>query len=243
MDIAKYMAVAPGNIEYDKREKVYKKAGGFSPARAASNANAFLSQLQSLALGTSSTTSASIGWRPPHDVLRVPTRQIRSDHLVTILKGIRERLDIEVSYQSMRQDSVARKFISPHAIAYDSARWHVRAWCHQSNEFRDFTIARIQQIHGLRPTSIDPASDFLWHSISTVILKPKAELSTSQRAAIETEFVMTGGELRVSLRRAMIFYFAKELQLLPGQKSSPRSQPIEWVNRSEFTELLASFRK
>ena len=242
-DLARYLALAPGNVEYDRRDKVYKSTPSFTPVLVTADAHSFLTQLQSVAVGTSLPTATFIGWKPPHDVLRIPTRRIRPQHLVIILRAIRDQLDIEVSYQSMREDAAVRRFITPHAIAFDAARWHVRAWCYRHNEFRDFTIARIQDIYNSRPSNIDPATDHAWQTQSTVVLRPRSELTASQRAAIESEFGMHNGELRATLRRAMIFYFIKELQLLPDQKPSVRAQPLEWVNQSEFTELLSSFRK
>jgi hypothetical protein len=236
LDLARYIKIAPKNLRYDSSEKVYRATVHFKPAFLPADSDVFLSQLLALAEGTLPASASFVGWQPPYDVVRFPSRSIHPDVLARVVQGIRNGEDIEVTYQSMRQPSLSRRWIAPHAIAFDGARWHARGWCHEHADFRDFVLARIQQVHGGRPSAIDPNSDARWHSHTTVILRPRRSLTRQQRAAVEAEFAMTHGRLKVEVREALVFYFVRQLQL----ETAPaiRIHPIEWVNEEDLRPLL-----
>lgn len=243
LDLARYMEIAPDNLEYDRREKVYRATANFSPALTIRDSQAYLNQLLGLTVGTLPASLSFIGWRPPYDVVQFPTRTIRPEFLMRILWAIRDKEDVELSYQSMRTPSSSRRWIAPHAIAFDGSRWHARAWCHETREFRDFVFARIQQIHGLRKSEVDPSLDAQWHTYVTVILRPRTGLTKHQSHAIQAEFGMKNGALRIPMRKALVFYFARQLHLDREDQLSVRAQPIDWVNKKEFMPLLEAARK
>lgn len=243
LDLARYMEIAPDNLEYNKREKVYRVTNKFRPALTIRDSQAFLNQLLGLTTGTLSPSLTFVGWRPPYDVVIFPTRSIRPEFLIRVIWAIRDKEEVEISYQSMRTPSASRRWIAPHAIAFDGSRWHVRAWCHEHGEFRDFVFARIQQIHGLRRSEVDLALDALWHTFVTIILRPRTGLTKHQSLAIEAEFGMKNGTLRIPIRKALVFYFARQLRIDREEEFPIAAQPIEWVNKNEFLPLLEAARK
>jgi hypothetical protein len=99
-------------------------------------------------------------------------------------------------------------------------------------------FSRIQQIHGSRKSEVDPHSDARWHSFVTVILRPRSGLTEHQRVAVEVDFGMKNGVLQVPMREALVFYFARQLQLDREGGPSVHGQPIEWVNEKELRPLL-----
>ncbi len=205
----------------------------YSPA----DSEIYLSQLLGRANGTLPASASFLGWQPAYDIVRVPTRSVRSDVLGSVLRAIREGTDIDLSYQSMRQPEVCRRWIRPHAIAFDGTRWHARAWCHLRHDFRDFVFARIQRVHGHRASHIDPQDDRRWHTFTAAILRPSSDLTPQQRRAVSREFGMRSGKLRVRIREALVFYFVRQLRL-DAPKSQVRNHPIELVNREELASLL-----
>src|SRR5579864_4085673 len=130
LDFARYIEVAPGNLEYDKSDKAYKANRNIRSVFTKPDSQAFLGQMSQWPAGPSAMSF--IGWRPAYDVVKYPTRSIRPNILIRVLWAIRDRQDIEVSYQSMRRPEPIRRWISPHAIASDGFRWHTRAWCHKN---------------------------------------------------------------------------------------------------------------
>jgi predicted DNA-binding transcriptional regulator YafY len=137
----------------------------------------------------------------------------------------------------MREPATTRCWIAPHAIAFDGARWHARAWCYSRREFRDFVFSRIQKIYQVRATDLSDQVDTKWNTFCTVILHPNKALTTAQKRAVEIDFGMTKGELRVSMRQALVFYFVRQLHLV-GERAVRDSQAIELANKEELNWLM-----
>lgn len=239
LDFAKYMVVAEGNMEYDRSEKVYRAAQRFEPRFLAPDTQAYLNQLANLTTGTLPPALSFIGSRPPCDVVTLPTRRVRTDVLLTILCAIRDRSEIEVTYQSMRRPSATRRWIAPHSLAFDGARWHARAWCRDSGMFRDFVLTRMQEIHARRTSNIDASRDIDWHTYEVVVIEPRPDLTPGQRDSVIRDFGMENGKLCNTIRRALVQYFVRHLQIEgPGMSG----QPVVWANREELKDLVDSSR-
>ncbi|MHB1701035.1 MAG: WYL domain-containing protein [Acidobacteriaceae bacterium] len=242
-DIASYMGLAPQNVYYDKQAKTYRAAESFAPLFEGNDAALYLSQLGDLASGVAAPTARFIGWQPPCDVVRYPTRPVSDAGLLRLLQAIRNTNEIEVTYQSMRRQDVAVRWISPHALASDGLRWHVRAWCHENADFRDFVLSRIMDIRGSRPATVDTLTDHDWHTHMEVRVRPRTGLSRSQRAAIEADFGMTRGCLAIRCRRALAFYVVRQLHLDRAGDVPIAEQPLELENREELADVLQKARK
>lgn len=242
-DIASYMGLAPQNVYYDKQAKTYRAAESFSPLFEGDDAALYLSQLGDLASGVAAPASRFIGWQPPSDVVRYPTRPVSDASLLRLLQAIRDANEVQVTYQSMRRQNVAVRWISPHAFASDGLRWHVRAWCHENADFRDFVLSRIIDIGNSRPATVDPRADHDWHTHMEVRVRPRACLSRSQRVAIEADFGMTQGRLVIRCRRALAFYVVRQLHLDRPEDLPIAEQPLELENRAELADVLQKARK
>lgn len=242
-DIASYMGLAPQNVYYDKQAKAYRAAESFAPLFNGNDAALYLSQLGDLASGVATPAARLIGWQPPCDVVRYPTRPVSDVGLLKLLKAIREANEIEVTYQSMRRQDVVVRWICPHALASDGLRWHVRAWCHEHEDFRDFVLSRIIAIHDSRPATVDTCTDHDWHTRMEVRVRPRPGLSRSQRAAIEADFGMTQGRLAILCRRALAFYVVRQLHLDRTEDVPIAEQPLELENREELADVLQKARK
>jgi hypothetical protein len=239
LDLARYIALAPENLEYDKRRKIYRAGKKLNLVFTKRDSDDFLSQLGGC-FSAGEPSSSFVGWRPPLDVVHYPTRSIRPEILMRVIWAIRDNQDIEISYQSMRNPLATRRWIWPHAIAFDGSRWHVRAWCHLNNYFKDFVFARIQQIHGTRISEVSAEKDVHWGAFATVILRAHAGLTEGQRIAIETEYGMRDGKLQVRMREALVPYFVRQMNLDQGRQTSEGL--LEWVNRNELEPLVKEAR-
>jgi predicted DNA-binding transcriptional regulator YafY len=75
----------------------------------------------------------------------VPERRIDPFVLRAVLGAIRKTLALDVLYQSMSRPEPKRRLIEPHALAYDSFRWHARAFDRETGAFRDFVLGRMSK--------------------------------------------------------------------------------------------------
>lgn len=242
-DLAKYIEQAPENLEYDKNQKTYRVRDGFRPIATRADSHSYLNQLSGLASGTIPQSASFLGWMPPHDMVRYPTRPIPAETLMRILWAIRDREEVELQYQSMRRPTATVRWIAPHAIAFDGYRWHVRAWCSENQDFRDFVFSRIQRVMAARPSTADANTDQWWHTTVDVIVKPRGSLTPEQRLAIEVDFGMTSGHLKQTCRKALAFYLLRQLQLDRETNEMPAAQPLELVNRDDLHDVLEAASK
>ena len=237
-DLSAYMEIAPQNLEYDKTLKTYRATAKFKPAIARGDAQLFLDQLEALSTGALTPSAALIGWRPPCDIVRFPVRPIETGTLLHILWAIRDGEELRVAYQSMRRPAPTLRWIAPHALACDGLRWHVRAWCHENSDFRDFVISRIQRVQASRKASVAGATDAWWHTLVDVVVTPRAGLTAAQRVGVELDFGMTAGLLKISCRKALAFYLLRELRLDRATDEAPTVQPLELANRDDFSDVF-----
>lgn len=240
LDLAHYQELAPRNIVYDRTEKAYLATPEFVPVLAGRAAEGFLNQLRGVQLGIIQRNSTFLGWSPPIDVVRDPARAVEPGSLRTIIHSIRDKRSLKIEYQSMRSPQSSFRHISPHAVAFDGYRWHVRAYCHSSREFRDFVFARIFRMSPGEEAYVDPALDSVWNKEVTVILVPNPELPEVQRRVVELEFGMKNGRLELKTRESLLFYLLQHLGLLPkrGLTDPAGSPSLIFANRSEFAEFF-----
>jgi predicted DNA-binding transcriptional regulator YafY len=111
-----------------------------------------------------------IGTKPTFDILPAPERRVDSSTLRQILECIREGVSIEIHYQSLSSPASGWRRITPHALASDGLRWHVRAYCHTKEEFRDFVLGRIMDIRDKQTSEILGAADTEWNEFVNVTI-------------------------------------------------------------------------
>lgn len=233
LDFAKYMALARDNMEYDRREKVYRATKRFKPLFVAPDTQTYLNELSGLSTGTISPSSSFIGARPPSDVVTLPVRRVRTEILLPILWAMRDGTEIDTTYQSMRNPDPTRQWIAPHSLAFDGTRWHARAWCHRSSRFRDFVLTRFEEIHGRRTGTVNREDDVEWRTFVVVEIEPNPNLTISQRESVTNDFGMVDGKLSKTIRRALVWYFVRHLSIDKAQGD----QPIVWANHGQFEEV------
>lgn len=216
LDIASYLETAPGNVEYDKQRKAYFATENFKPVLTEPNARDYLSQLEMLRAEDESPVShrSFVGMSPSFDIAQTPERVVSAAVFQRVLKAIREKLDMEIEYQSMTRPQPTWRWISPHAVASDGFRWHIRAYCHDRNKFIDFVFGRILHIGPTRASQVDSATDAPWHTMVELKIGPNPTLDEAQRKVIELDYAMSDGTATLVLREALAPYIKKRLGLL-----------------------------
>jgi hypothetical protein len=212
-DIKKYKENAPGNIYYDKSLKRYLVTSNFSPVLGPIDAHSYLSRLSMLSDGTIKKDETHMGFIPEYAVVPSIERAIDSNILKKIIKVLRAGNSINIKYQSMSRPSPVWRWISPHAFAFDGFRWHVRAFCELTNEFRDFILGRIIDAQNIKNSKINPADDFRWNHFVTVKIAAHPDLTPDQRKIIEKEYNMKDGVAELKIRAAFIYYVLLRFRL------------------------------
>lgn len=240
-DLALYLGHASGNIEYDKRLKRYFASANFRPAFIELDAESYLERLKS-DQSKVSVSGVKDGPGVCAEMLPIPQRKIRPEVLRSVLSRVRDGKGIEILYQSMNPTQAKPEWrsISPHAFGSDGLRWHVRAYCHADNKYKDFILSRCLDARPVDVSSLRSVEDTAWHTFFTVHLCPNPRLAAAQQSIIVEDFGMKNGEAMVPVRKAFLYYFSKRLRLDVAEISNePRETPVVVKNRDEFDIALA----
>src|SRR3546814_18951501 len=89
-------------------------------------------------------------------------------------------MGIDVSYVSLTSGETKRTLF-PHALVRTAARWHVRAWCPEREEYRDFNVGRMSKLtvsKADRDTNLQ--EDSAWNEYVSLRIWQHPELSSEQ---------------------------------------------------------------
>lgn len=240
-DIARYLALNPAGVDYDRSGKRYVASAGFAPVLSDPDARSILGELRLVDAGLMAPDETTLGAIPPFAATPIPERAIDPLVLRVVLRAIRDGLAMEAFYQSMSRPERARRAIEPHALAFDGFRWHTRARDVESGEFRDFVLGRLSKPKLGAKASGSGADDSNWQQTVELEIAPHPALSEAQRRAIALDYGIARGSIRIPVRRAMLFYALKRLGLdQDADARPPNVQQIVLLNRSEVTAQIAA---
>ena len=175
-DLTLYQEQAPDNIRYDRSEKRYFASESFQPKFIELDAAAYLERLTPSAHPNCADIDKVGAGNLSADKLPIPQRRIRADVLRALLASARGGRSIEILYQSMsanRPEPLWRR-ISPHAFGSDGFRWHVRAYCHIDEKFKDFILSRCLDTRAPDRAARVASEDKLWNTDFSVLLTSKS---------------------------------------------------------------------
>jgi len=239
-DLRQYDAIASGNMIYDKSAKCYLATDLFTPKLISPESESYINELLSVDLGLIKPEGSYIKKMPSFAFLPRPRRSIEPATLFKILNAINNKLAIEIEYQSMSQPQPVKRWISPHSLANDNYRWHIRAYCHERDDFRDFVFGRIVSLGGVKETDASISNDTKWNTNVTIYIGPNPACSELQQKATEYDYGMIDGKAEINVSIALLFYLLRTLGLStkdPDNKDSA-SHHIILTNKSELKSIL-----
>jgi len=204
-DIAQYKELAPRNMEYDTKGKVYVRAAWFRPLFSfpAERVLTWLAQ----GYGDAEPTR----WKGvvTTEGTSLPSR-VDLELLSTLTRAIHCGVAVEVAYRALSSGLTMREIV-PFALADSGLRWHVRAFDRRSGEFRDFVLGRFDSANPLPSAIADHErqdQDIQWNRITELELVPHPA-NVQHPDTTEAEYGMEGGVLKVRTRAAMAGYLLR----------------------------------
>ena len=238
-DLSLYQKNAPDNIFYDSSLKKYVATPNFYPQFLKPNAERYLAQLRGIADGIIEQEDTWIHHVPNSDAMVIPQKKVEPNILKGLLTAVRKEQSVEILYQSMNPqcpEPVWRR-ITPHAFGFDGIRWHVRAFCHLGNKFKDFVLSRC---YGTKDHEVAGAlanRDSRWNTFFEVIIEPNQKLSEGHKRAVAIDYCMHDGRLVLPIRQALLFYFDKRMRFDLGTNDLGHGN-IVVANRSDYDLAL-----
>ncbi len=242
-DINRYNSkLNPEALVHDPVVKGYVPAPGFRPALTSGHINEYMDLLA----GQSCQPMAQVLESHPNVVtVQLPDRAVRPEVVREVVKACRSGGSLKILYSSMSTPHVHERAISPHTLVYTGFRWHVRAWCHKREEFRDFLLSRIDRVPRSSDEIAPPASgDLLWQEQITLTLIPNTLLTPPQRSLVERDFGMPDGRLQVTVRKALAHYTLQRYQaaISEDEATRVREHPLQLLtaDRAKLDPYLFS---
>ena len=129
--------------------------------------------------------------------------------MVLASQGLRR---VRVKYVSVKSGRASWREMVPRTFGWDGRRWHVRAFCLENEDWRDFVLGRMDEVEwpgGEVKVPVDEA----WEKWVVVKLKVNPELDAVQRRALKMDYGLSSNTLRVRVREAMRPYLLAEMFL------------------------------
>lgn len=205
-DLSLYRELAPGNLEYDSRGKVYVMGPEFEPMFDFSPERILTWLSEGFGDGEPINSRSGV-------VCEIPARlgQPALSILATITRAMKQQQVLRIKYHAIGTGRSERE-IAPFALLDTGLRWHARAYDRKSGDFRDFVLTRIQDVSILHDTVIEPHEqpdqDIQWSRIAELELVPHPDQPHPK--ITEMDYGMRDGMLKVRLRAATAGYVLRK---------------------------------
>lgn len=228
-DLTLYRNLAPGNLEYNAKERVYKQGRDFLPnfEFSAERVLTWLSRGYGDGYPEQErplVRSASFG----------PVHSISLFTLSVLTQAIYKKKAVEMSYRSMTSGLSTREFV-PFALADNGFRWHVRGFDRKNKGFIDLILTRIMEAHIING-EIDELEtsdqDIQWNRIVELELVPHPD-NVKYAATVEADYGLTDGVLKLKVRAALVGYLLRRWSVDCSPDHSSRGHEFHlWLRNS-----------
>lgn len=232
-DINAYKNLAPDNLIYDSSLKVNIPTNHFLPQFISTQVDEYLYWFHTGQLPSSAPQALS-------EALKIPARKISPQIMRCLVAAIRQQKRVEVDYVSLNNPNREGRFIAPHSFVNTGLRWHLRAWCEKSREYRDFVLSRFRGEPELFGKSQHTAAqDTAWNTQVTIILQPDPRLSPTKREVLENDYQMQNGQLHITTKGCLVNYLLREMQINTKMlDGTPEAQQLVCVNLVDIKPWL-----
>lgn len=222
-DMNKYKELAEGTVAYDRFTKAYHPTGDFRPRLTDPESEDFTADLMAGDLRGAIPESRVV-------LVSSPLRSVKGPVVRSVMQAMDQGQSLRILYASMSSTEPSWRTISPHAMGSDDQRWHVRAYCHRGNKYKDFVLGRILAT-GERGQSLGSHEDDRdWHEFVELHIGPDPRLEPGARAAIEADFSMENGRSILQVRKATAWYIIMRWNLAGPAFEDPRRQQVVLLN-------------
>lgn len=230
-DFAVYQALAPDNLVYNRSQKYYEPGEHFRALLLSGRTSELLDVLAALP-GENRPVVALAAAGPSVELLRPLERELDLDILRAVSAAASNGHRLRVDYQSMRRPHPRRLELSPHTLVFSGFRWHVRAFSHEHDEYRDFVLARMHRAELLaEEVGRSREGDHDWFEEVELVVGVHPDLPEAQQAVIAADYGMRDGRTIHPVRRAMVPYFLRLMQIDPEREHpDPTVQQIRLLN-------------
>ena len=244
-DLKLYNDLAPDNLEYNPSVFSFVPTKDFDEVFADLSPQSVLSMFAQNLLTMDNPSGNTPIYGITAEELPLPSRMPDKSIVAEIIRAMKTGSQLQVTYHSLsqREDVERSRIIEPHALINTGLRWHVRAYNHDSYDFRDFVLSRFTSAQQLPAAAESSQSyDDDWMETLQIKLKAHPGLDENQATALKYDYDMKSKHIEINVRRALVGYI---LQLLKvdttlNHSLNPNAYQLIVTNRDEI-EPFASW--
>lgn len=230
-DLLAYRQQFPRALTPDLSSKAYEATPFLQPAL---TAGTFAEYQQLIGLAGPGVAHGPI----PIESSHLDATQIDFRNFARLHNAVRTSACVRIEYRSMRNPERHERVIRPHSFIQAGPRWHLRGFCKEVKEFREFNLGRISSIS----TDVDETlpgieEDKDWSALIKLRLVPHRDLSAPQKQLVRDEY-MSGTTAQVfEVRKPMARYLAQSFR---AAVDPDKEKPPSFLLMIEGLESLQS---
>lgn len=237
-DLKAYSEQAPDNLAY--RHSVF----GFVPT--ASFQAMFADLAPEVVLPMIAANLATVGgpagdesvYGIPVESLPLPTRLPSAEVCAPIIRAMKQQKQLRIRYKSLSdREAEESRVIEPHSLINTDLRWHVRAYSHDTYDFRDFVLSRIVEAELLdQDAESNIQYDDDWVEMATLQLAPHPKLDARKRESLLVDYDAQAEVIELEVRHALVGYMLHRLSVdtTVDHSMNPNAYQLVLVNRDEI---------
>lgn len=227
-DLSLYREIAPENIDYDAAARCYRPSAAFAPVFGFQPERVLSWLLEGFGDGLDLGLKQAAPCEGPGHLVK-PDMEV----LGTVTRSLCAKRALRVSYLSLSSGPKRREIV-PVALADNGLRWHVRCYDRERERFGDFVLTRIakaQEIDGEVAERELLSADEQWARIVDLEVVPHP--GVKQPKAIEADYAMDGGVLKIKTRAALAGYVLRRwsIDASPDHRLDPASHHL-WLRNT-----------
>lgn len=219
--IDRYRRLHPESMEFCPNKKRHVARSGFEPHYVRRGAGEFLDYLRGEEMVAHYRDIEGWSSLSLHDADRLLRPKLRREPIHIVLSALRKQRVVTIEYQS-RFRILTREF-SPNHLIFADNRYHVRGYCHVTQEFLDFVLSRIVHAEPSSTEWFSSHDDEGWNRIIELRFRVNPQLPEEARQALSWDHPMNSdGCWVITCRQAMAYYVRRELLARDGQYDCSR---------------------
>jgi hypothetical protein len=208
--IADYRQRHPENIRHCQKLKRQVATEDFTPHYINPDPGAFLDYRRAQAMVDYFKDGGDDEDFPFLDVDRLLRPTLHRNPVQTVMTGLRQQQVVTIYYHA--KSGARMREISPNALVFASNRYHLRAYCHLSDQHLDFVVSRITYADLSETEWVSDRDDSEWHTWLQFVFRPNPDLPEEVIDALCLDHGIVGREAwKIRCRQALALYVKREL--------------------------------
>ncbi|WP_083300862.1 WYL domain-containing protein [Jeongeupia sp. USM3] len=154
-------------------------------------------------------------------------------------QAIKCRGEVLLTYLSLSNPAPHARRLFPQALVFTGQRWHVRGYCVDHQDYRDFNLGRIVTAKASMESASPVVNDAAWDTLVPIRLEAHPDLSHEQSLVIRHEYFAGTASRTDHCRAALLKYVVNAMCIAvdPAHEQPPKYL-LHLQNREELAPWL-----